>query len=310
MNYNIINIVGIACFICGVILIFFYFKNNRHINRDISKLSSYLRRISSGDYSLDIRDNKEGELSILKNEIYKVTVMLSEKSNLYEKDQKRLAEVIADISHQLKTPLTSMMIMADLLGNDDLDAEKRIEFTKCIQTQLERMEWLLSSLLKLSKIDSGTAVFKKENIRVLDLINKAKSSIIIPMEVKKQSLSVYGDPNVTYIGDLDWSTEAVINILKNCVENTQDGGNISINFQDNPLYTEIIIKDNGRGIPKEDLPCIFKRFYRGKNAGKDSVGIGLAMAKSIVGRQSGDITAESTERKGTSFFIKFYKHTV
>nr|WP_239549303.1 HAMP domain-containing sensor histidine kinase [Scopulibacillus daqui] len=278
--------------------------------REIEKLSGYLRQITSGNYSLDVRDNREGELSILKNEIYKVTVVLSEHSSLLQQDKVKLTNAISDISHQLKTPLTSMMVMAELLSDKKLDEAKRAEFTRNIRVQLERIDWLVSSLLKLSKIDAGTVLFKKDKIFVRELVQKAAESVSIPMDIKQQTLKVSGNESAAFLGDLNWTAEALINILKNCVEHTNEGGNITIGFSENALYTEIAVRDNGKGIPKEDLPYIFQRFYKGKNAGEDSVGIGLAMAYSIITRQHGDIEVESEEGEGTQFRIKFYKHVI
>ena len=256
---------------------------------------------------MDIRDNEEGELSILKNEIYKVTLMLSKQGEFLKRDKERLADAISDISHQLKTPLTSMMVMIDLLGEENLEIEKRMEFTKNIEIQLERMEWLLTSLLKLSKIDAGTVIFKKEKVLVAELIKKAINPLLIPMEIKEQELIIDGKENTSFIGDINWTTEAIINILKNCIEHTKNKGRISIFYEENPLYTEIKISDKGKGIEKEDLPYIFKRFYKGKNANDESVGIGLAMAKSIIISQNGDVSVKSKKDEGTEFSIKFYK---
>ncbi|MBS4195949.1 sensor histidine kinase [Lederbergia citri] len=278
--------------------------------REIEKLSSYLRQISSGDYTLDVRDNHEGELSILKSDIYKVTMMLSEQSSLLQQDKIQLTDAISDISHQLKTPLTSMMVMSDLLSDAELPNGKRIEFTHNIRIQLERIEWLVTSLLKLSKIDAGTVQFKKDKIIVSNLIHAAMQSVLIPIDIKEQTVSIEGEDSVSYIGDFNWTVEAIINILKNCVEHTDQGGTISISFTENALFTELMIADNGKGIPKEDLPHIFKRFYKGKNASEDSVGIGLAMAYSIIKSQNGDISVTSVKEKGTQFRIKFYKHVI
>ncbi|WP_299741866.1 sensor histidine kinase KdpD [Rossellomorea sp. y25] len=283
----------------------FFFTRWRY--GEIEKLSGYLRKISSGDDSLDVRDNQEGELSILKNDIYKVTLMLSEHRSFLEKDKLTLTNALSDISHQLKTPLTSMMVMADLLSDSTLEESKRAEFTHHIRVQLERIEWLVSSLLTLSKIDAGTIAFKKDTVAVRDLIQRAVQPVLIPMEIKEQTLNVNGDESVTFIGDLRWTAEALINILKNAVEHTGEGGVISISFSENPLYTEITISDNGDGIPKEDLPYIFRRFYKGKNASDDSVGIGLAMAYSIITSQQGDLEVRSEKGNGTVFSIKFYK---
>ncbi|WP_099364357.1 sensor histidine kinase [Fredinandcohnia onubensis] len=278
--------------------------------REIEKLSRYLRKITSGDYSLDVRDNHEGELSILKSDIYKVTLKLSEHSALLQQDKLKLTNAISDISHQLKTPLTSMMVMADLLGDAKLDDAKRVEFTNNIRIQLERIEWLVSSLLKLSKIDAGTVSFKKDIIYVSELIERGIQPVLVPMDIKQQNLHVEGNKEVSFLGDFNWTSEALINIFKNCVEHTPEGGKISVSFSENALYTEIRISDNGKGIAKEDLPYIFKRFYKGKNAGEDSVGIGLAMAHSIINSQQGDIEVKSGKEEGTQFIIKLYKQVI
>ncbi|MBP1896806.1 MULTISPECIES: sensor histidine kinase [Paenibacillus] len=278
--------------------------------REIEKLSVYLREISSGNDTLDVRDNQEGELSILKNDIYKVTRMLSEHRSLLQRDKLQLTDAISDISHQLKTPLTSMTVMADLLSAPDLPPAKRTEFTHHIRIQLERIDWLVSSLLKLSKMDAKTIPFKKDRIPMKSLIQKALEPVMIPMDIKGQTISIAGDDDVSFVGDFNWTAEAVINILKNGVEHTPEGGAIAITFSENALFTELVIADNGKGIPKEDLPYIFKRFYKGKNAGEGSIGIGLAMAHSIIASQNGVIDVTSDSEKGTQFRIKFYKHVI
>lgn len=280
---------------------------NRHLYNDLEELSRYLRHISAGDFSLDVRDNYEGELSILKSNIYKVTSMLTEQSSLLQKDKIYLSDAISDISHQLKTPLTSMMIMAELLANDKLPLEKRTEFTNNIQTQLERSEWLVSSLLKLSKIDAGAIIFKENLVQMSQLIEKATEHFLIKMDIKEQTLAIIGDQSIAFSTDLNWTAEALINLMKNAIEHTPQGGKVTFTIRDNPLYTEIIIADNGSGIPKEDIPYLFQRFYKGRNASDCSVGIGLAMARQIVRNQNGDIEVTSVEGKGTAFKVKFYK---
>jgi len=292
----------------ALMLVSFYFTKWRY--REIEKLSSYLRKITNGDYSLDIRDNAEGELSILKNDIFKVTLMLSEQSSYLQQDKVRLTDAISDISHQLKTPLTSMVVMADLLSNPNLDPAKRKEFTHNIQVQLERIEWLVSSLLKIAKIDADIVQFKKEKVAANILVQHALQSVLIPMDIKQLSLEISGDETVTFQVDLNWTVEALINILKNCIEHTDEGGAISISFTENALYTELTIEDTGKGIAKEDLPYIFKRFYKGKNAGEESVGIGLALSYSIIKNQQGNIEVKSEIGKGTTFRIKFYKQVI
>ena len=278
--------------------------------RQIDRLSGYLKRISAGEYTLDVRDNDEGELSVLKSEIYKVTMMLSECNEKLWNEKVRLSDALYDISHQLKTPLTSMMMMADLLSDDKLPPDKRKEFTEQIRSQLERIQWLVSSLLKLSKLETGTANLRREPVNVRRLVDKASEPLLIPIEIKEQTLTLEGSDTAAFTGDLSWTAEALLNILKNCMEHTPKGGKLKIQWKDNPLFTEIAVSDNGEGIAKEDLPHIFTRFYRGKNAADDSVGIGLAMAKSIVAQQGGDIRVKSEQGKGTEFTIHMVKSIV
>ncbi|WP_416147446.1 sensor histidine kinase [Salipaludibacillus sp. HK11] len=293
--------------VSSVLLITVTFLFTQWRYRELEKLSTYLREISNGNYTLDVRDNFEGELSILKSDIYKVTRMLSEQGNHLRKDKLELTKGISDISHQLKTPLTSLQVMVDLLSGSNLPDAKRVEFTENIRRQLLRIDWLVSSLLKLSKIDAGAVSFKKDELRVKDLINKAVESVLIPIDIKEQRLNIQGDEKVTFQGDLNWTAEALINLLKNAVEHTDEQGIICISWDENALYTEIIVIDNGEGIAKQDLAYIFQRFYKGKNASDESIGIGLAMAHSIVTSQGGDLVVTSERGKGTEFRIKFYK---
>lgn len=300
-------VASVIIFITTILLIGCCFVFTRWRYKEIEKLSTYLRQISGGDYSLDVRDNYEGELSILKSDIYKVTLMLSEQSSLLQLDKTQLTDAISDISHQLKTPITSMTVMSDLLSDAMLPTTKRTEFTRNIRIQLERIDWLVTSLLKLSKIDASTVQFNKDKIIVEELVLKAVEPILIPIEIKEQAVSIKGKAAVSFIGDLNWTVEALINILKNCVEHTDEGGKISITYLENPLYTEIVITDNGKGMSKEDLSYLFRRFYKGKNASEESIGIGLSMAYSIITSQNGDIEVTSEIGKGTQFSIKFYK---
>ncbi|NLL00914.1 MAG: HAMP domain-containing histidine kinase [Clostridiales bacterium] len=291
-------------FLC---LIFQAFTIRRY--RDLRDLAEYLRKVSAGDCSMDIRDNKEGELSILKSEIYKVTLMLTEYNELLQRDKILLSNQMAEISHQLKTPLTSMMMMVDLLQDEKLPRDKRYEFTNLINAQLERIDWLVASLLKMSKLDAGVVKMKKTSISASKLLESAISPFLIPMEVKGITYTKSAG-NLEILCDEMWTREALINILKNCIEHTPKNGHISLSVQDNILYSEINISDNGIGIRREDLPHIFTRFYRGQNASSDSVGIGLAMSYSIIKSQQGDIQVKSELGKGSSFVIRLYKSVI
>ena len=244
----------------------------------------------------------------IRTNIYKVTSVLSHQRDLLSRDKKRLADALADISHQLKTPLTSMMMMNDLLMNED-DPEKREEFLTTQSNQLDRMNWLILTLLKISKFDAGTVELKKEEVSFAELISSALKPFEIQMELKEiQTEVTAGD--IVFKCDRNWTLEALQNIIKNCIEHMDAGGKLSIETGDTNLFSMIKISDTGCGIAKEDIPHIFERFYKGKNAGKDSVGIGLALSKSIIDGQRGEISVESAEGVGTAFTIRFYKTIV
>ncbi|KAB3528894.1 HAMP domain-containing histidine kinase [Alkaliphilus serpentinus] len=302
---NILLFIFIATIISTSFLILFYLFLKGHY-RKIEEVTKYAQNVQNKDYSLDIRDNSEGDISILKNEIYRITTMLKEQAEVLHNDKMALANSIADISHQLKTPMTSLFVINDLLYETPPD-EVRIEFLNRMRSQLKRIDWLVSSLLKLSKLDAGTIVMKKENVNVKKLIDRALEEMTIPLEIKMQRITIEGDEDSCFMGDFNWSREAIINILKNCIEHTPEGGSIHISFEENPIYTAITIKDTGRGIEKEDIPYIFNRFYRGRNASADSVGIGLAMSHAIIENQMGDIVVSSEKNQGTEFKIKFFK---
>ncbi len=303
VSYNAVVLIIVSSVL--IVSISYYYKIQRY--KEIEMLSGYLRQISAGDYGLDVRDNYEGELSILKNNIYKVTVMLAEHNELLHRDKLKLQDAISDISHQLKTPLTSMMMMIDLMSEPQLPENKRKEFTNHVQIQLERIEWLLSSLLKMAKIDAGTAGLKNEEVHMHMVVRKALNSLAVPIELKEIELIIAGDEDVTFTGDLNWTAEAVLNILKNNVEHVPHGGKLEIAYSENTLFTQLMLIDNGMGIPKDELPYLFQRFFKGKHASDGSTGIGLAMAHSIITNQRGVIEVQSKEGEGTVFTIKFYK---
>ncbi|MCM2676861.1 sensor histidine kinase [Alkalicoccobacillus plakortidis] len=284
---------------------FFIFTKRRY--DDIERLSEYLRSIAAGSYTLDVRDNEEGELSILKNDISRLTRMLSEQSAAVTQEKGKLTDAISDISHQLKTPLTSMTVMADLLSEPSISDDKRREFARHLLVQLERMDWLVTSLLKLSKMDAGSIEFKKQPVYVHELIEKTVQPFLISIEVKDLRLQVDGDNQIQFIGDFHWSVEAFANLLKNAIEHTPTNGNIKISYSDNILYTEIQIADTGSGITSTEIPYIFNRFYKGTQAKDGSVGIGLALVNRIIKSQNGDIEVDSQEGQGTVFRVKFYK---
>lgn len=269
-------------------------------------LSKFLRRAQYEMLPLEAGDQQEGELSVLKSEIYKLLTKMHRQAELLERDKKYLADTIADISHQLKTPMTSMNVMAEHLKDETLPVEKRLEFTQCIHSQLIRMEWLLSAMLTMSRLDAGVIKLKREPISVRRLIASSTEHLEIPMELRGQTLACDVDESVMYQGDFRWSCEAISNILKNCMEHTPDGGMIQIQAENNPVYTSILIQDQGEGICAKDLPHIFERFYKGRNASLDSMGIGLALAKQLILSQNGSIEVLQSSGDGTTFLIKFF----
>ena len=298
-------LVGLVC--TGFVLLLVRYQ--RSVAAQVAGLSAYLREIDAGDYALDVRDNGEGSFSLLKNDLYKVTVRLREQAELLQKDKTALSNLIADISHQIKTPLTSLGVLVDVLAEDPPESDRRA-FVDRLRTQLGRIQWLTGALLKLARLDAGTAAFKSEPVDVRRLIERALEPLHIPLEIKNQRLEIHGDDDASFTGDLNWSAEALTNVVKNCVEHTPEGGKIEITYSANALYTEIIVSDDGEGIASSDLPNIFSRFYRGANAAEKSVGIGLALAKAIFTAQGGDISVRSQRGAGTSFTIRVFRGVV
>lgn len=289
-----------------ILLVLLYLLYLKYENKKVKQIDRYILDILNNKDTFDIRDYNEDSLSKLKNDIYKITILLKEEKEKTLKEKKNLEVILSDISHQIKTPLTSMYVINDLLLDNDLDTKKKKEFLNKNKLQLERIEWLVTSLLKISRLDSGTVKLKSEEIKVKDLIEKVVEPLKIPIEIKKQELIINIDENLKITVDINWTVEAIINILKNSYEHTNKNGIIEIIAFDNPIYTEIDIKDNGEGIDKDKINHIFERFYKGNNS-KESIGIGLNMAKTIIEKENGIIEVESEKNKYTCFKIKFYK---
>ena len=300
------NNIIIISFAILILIIFGIFENRK--NKKIEEILKYIEAISNKNYNLKIEENSEDDFSKLTNQLYKITVMLKEQADNSIKDKKALQTSIEDISHQLKTPLTSISIMLDnIIENPNMEATTRQAFVHEINRQIEWINWLVISLLKLSKLDSNTAVFARKEIAVKDLMENVIHNLSIPIDIKQQNILVTGKDDVKLIGDYNWQLEAITNILKNCVEHTPENKNIYIDFIENNFYTKITIRDEGIGIDKHDVKHIFERFYKGKNSSENSVGIGLALAKSIIEKDNGYITCSSKLNEGTVFEIKYMK---
>ncbi len=290
--------------ICICIIIYKYEKNKR---KEIEKIIEYIENLNKKNYNLKIQENEEEWSSKLTNELYKITIMLREQTDLSIKEKHILQTSLEDISHQIKTPLTSISIMLDnIRENQNMDEGIRNQFLHEINRQIEWIKWLVISLLKLSKLDSDTVVFTKNEINVKELIEQVVKNLAIPLDIKQQNIIIQGK-EAKFIGDYNWQLEAITNIIKNCIEHTEENKNIYISFEENNFYTKIVIRDEGTGIYPEDVKHIFERFYKGKNSSENSIGIGLALAKSIVEKDSGYITCSSELNKGTTFEIKYMK---
>lgn len=283
---------------------FFVFTKARY--KSIAEISDQIDVVLHNADHLYIGESDEGELSILQSEITKMTLRIREQNDALKKEKEHLADSMADIAHQLRTPLTSVNLILSLLENNPDENERKalIWETKELFVQ---MDWLLTSLLKLSRLDAGIVVFQSEEIDVNTLISAALHPFLIPMELHDIVLQIDVPKGIIIQGDSGWLSQALQNILKNCMESAGDNGKIEIVCTDNPLFTEIVIHDSGEGFEKEDLPCLFDRFYRGKNAGTTGYGIGLALCKMIITRQEGTITAKNHPQGGALFSIRFPK---
>ncbi|MEG1863615.1 MAG: HAMP domain-containing sensor histidine kinase, partial [Oscillospiraceae bacterium] len=276
----------------------------------LERLAMDLDGVLHGETAVDFSRYDEGELSILKNQLDKVVLRLREQSDDLKAEKIHLTDSIADISHQLKTPMTSINLIINFLENENLTQERRISFANDLQKLSDRIDWLINALLKMSKIDAGTAEFKSEKVYVKTLLQKAVTPLEIPMDLRNQQLIIHQNGQEYFTGDLSWTVEAFTNVLKNCSEHTPGGGKITISCEQTAVYTEIVISDDGTGIEKDDLPNIFSRFYKGKNSSADSVGIGLALARMIIVNQKGTIKAENNPDGGAKFTIKMYHTTL
>lgn len=299
--YNILFI-GLA-----LSIILLYLKHEKDQNKEMKKIARCIEEINKKNYSINIDENSEDELSILKNELYKITIMLKEDAENSKKDKLKLKDSLSDISHQLKTPLTSINIMLDnILDNPEMDDKTKEKFIQNIKREITNISSLVGEILKLSKFDASVIKFEEQQVFINDLVKSAISNIEMMAELKNINIEVNNRDNIKLVCDAKWQIEAITNILKNCIEHSKDDSTITIDIDSNKIYKQITIKDNGEGIDEKDLPHIFERFYKGKNSSKDSVGIGLALAKTIIEKDNGSIKVDSKKGKQTTFIIKYY----
>lgn len=292
----------IICLVYLTIII----NNNKKKDKEINEVIKIIEEINNKNYSFKMKDINEEDLSLLKNEIYKTTIMLNEISEISKKDKKELEESLEDISHQLKTPLTSILIMIDtLLDDEDMDQNTREDFLRNMKREVMNINFLVKSILKLSRLDTNTVKFISKKESVKEIINEAILNVSLLSDLK--NVKIETNLSDSFINcDYKWQIEALTNILKNSVEHSYENNKVLIESSENNAYVKITIKDFGSGIAKEDINHIFERFYKGKDSDYDSIGIGLALSKSIIEKQNGKISVESSEN-GTTFTIKYFK---
>lgn len=303
---NMIVLIILAFGFAGMMFLLFiidsYFKS-----REIRKITKTIMQVNSGIYDLAIGEYYEGDLSILKDEVYKTTLMLREKAEKSIRDKNNLKDSIANISHQIKTPLTSILIMVDNLIEEEMDKNLQKEFLKDIREQIENMNFLIIALLKLSRFDADVINFKREDINIKEMLVAVLKNIAILADNKNIDVHITGANDILMKGDFNWEVEAITNIVKNSIEHSDKGKNIYIKYSDNSIYTKIEIKDEGNGISKEELKKIFERFYKGNDSNSNSIGIGLALAQEIIEKDNGAIKVNSKLGQGTIFTIKYFK---
>lgn len=298
-SYTVVSIILVtACIVIFVMLIagIIYCINKKNKNR-IRELTAYLEQINAGK-DVEIFSQKEDMFSPLQDEICKTVTEMKIAKDKAINERIEFADSLANIAHQIKTPITNISLITQVDNSENSSA---------INKHIKRISRLVESLLLMSKIDAGVLELKKNEVDVYTLLELSVEELEQNINQKNIQIELPHHNDVSFLGDMDWSIEAFINIIKNCTEHTPENGRISFDYAVNPLYTEIIISDNGEGFNKEDLKNIFKRFYQGRNS-KGGLGIGLSIAKSIIEMQNGFITAENAKNGGAQFNIRFYRH--
>ena len=307
-SYHTFLIVNMSFLILSIItLLIIFIRYNHKKENDIKEITKCIEQINNKNYELQIDSISEDELSILKNEIYKTTIMLKEAAENSNLDKINLKKSLEDISHQLKTPLTSILVMLDnIIEDPDMDESVRNDFIRDIKRNVVNINFLVQALLKLSKFDANTIHFIKKEYDLKNIIDESIKNISTLCDLRNINIEFNAKNSSKILCDSKWQVEAITNILKNAIDYSKDNGKIIINLEDNSVYSMVEIIDFGNCISEKDLPHIFERFYKGKNATSDSVGIGLALAKTIIEEDNGNISVESNKSE-TKFTIKYFK---
>ena len=290
-----------------VTLLIIYIRYNYKKEKDIKDIIKCIEQINKKNYEIQIDSISEDELSILKNEIYKTTIMLKEAAENSSKDKLNLKKSLEDISHQLKTPLTSILVMLDnIIEDSNMEEKIRNDFIVDIKRNVLNINFLVQSLLKLSKFDANTVHFVKQENDLKTIIEESIKNVSTLCDLRNINIKLNIKENSKIICDDKWQIEALTNIIKNAIEHSKNNSNIIINIENNNVYSMIEVIDFGEGIAKKDIKHIFERFYRCKNTKTDSIGIGLALAKTIIEEDKGAISVESNKLE-TKFIVKYYK---
>lgn len=309
-SYHTFLIINMSFLIITIAsLCILYFRYNYKRKNDIKDIIKYIEQINRRNYELEIDTISEDELSILKNEIYKTAVMLKEAALNSNKDKLNLKKSLEDISHQLKTPLTSILVLLDnLIDEPDMDSSIRNDFIIDIKRNVININFLVQALLKLSKFDANTVHFIKKENDLEMIVVEAIKNVSTLCDLRNINIRLNILENAKVECDAKWQIEAITNIIKNAIEHSKDNSSIIINIDNNRVYSKIEVIDFGDGISKRDIKNIFERFYKGENATSNSIGIGLALAKTIIEEDRGTIAVESNE-SNTKFTIKYFKLT-
>ena len=307
-DYHIFLVINMSFLaITIIILLILYIRYNHKKENDIKDIIKCIEQINKKNYELQIDSISEDELSILKNEIYKTTIMLKESAENSNKDKINLKKSLEDISHQLKTPLTSILVMLDnIIEEPDMDINIRNDFVRDIKRNVVNINFLVQALLKLSKFDANTVHFIKQENDLKTIIKESIKNVSPLCDLRNINIEFNAKDKSKIVCDAKWQIEAITNIIKNAVDHSKNNSTVTINLSNNNVYSMIEIIDKGEGISKKDISHIFERFYKGENSTSDSIGIGLAIAKTIIEEDNGSISVESN-KIGTKFTIKYFK---
>ncbi len=295
-------IIGVLFLVGSLCLLFLFFLSGRQKRRRIGELTGYLEQVNRQGAANLIRQ-KEDDFSMLQDEIYKTVTSLHQTKEAALEAKKNYGDNLANIAHQLKTPITAASLSLQLLKEKEPS-----EYVEQVLWQLERLSVLEEGLLRLSRIDSGSLELEQKQVDIYTVLNLAADNLGELLEKKQVTVDIPEHGCISICGDMEWTMEAFLNLLKNCMEHSEPGGTIHCDYARNPLYTEILVWDEGEGFAKEDLPKLFQRFYRGKNAKEGGIGIGLALARSVFELQNGVISARNLPDGGALFEVRFYSH--